>query len=322
MGNLLFKTYTPKNFCREFVMIKKSSLQLGMYMALVLGFKPLMDDWIPKEKLSEFNKACRKYQIYIREDVIFKNINKNDVSLNILGREYLTTTSAYGFPLESDVNGQIHLFLSKERNLLKKGMWYPVIIKDRVIFQPRIDSLKYGYVLGYPDCCVRFFGRFNDWTKYSYLYEAYKNTKAKPSFFCNSFLKDTTFSYIYHMPCSYDCANTINLVRKLRKEIKKREPEFVKLADERLKMPFLVFYERKFYCFEGELKDNFLRYKKAYFCSPDLIKDIYGNYFKEADSLKLEGRKISLFRRDKIFKTLDIPLTNFAPEYPFLIQFI
>lgn len=316
------KNYIPKSFCREFVEIKGNALQIGMYMALVLGFKPLMDDWIPIEKLEEFKKICKGYKLYVREDAVFLNVNKEDIPKNIVGRECLTTTSAYGLPLNKAGSGQVHLFLSRKINLLKKGMWYPLIIKDRVIFQPKADLLNYGYVLGYPECCIRFFRRFNDWIRYSHLYEIYKNTKGRPSFLCNPFLKDTPYSYIYHMPCSYNCVKTINLVKGLRKEIQKREPHFVRLTDQYLKMPFLVFYERKFYYFKGAtLKNNFLKYKRVYFAGMDDTKDVYGQDLKRTDTLQLNGRILTLFRKKRLVKKIVVPLTNFAPEYPFLIQF-
>lgn len=317
---MFFKTYIPKYFCREYVETKGSSVQLAMFMAVVLGIKPLMDDWIPVNKLNEFKKICKNLGLKIREDVIFLNIAKKDVSDNILGKEYLTTTSACGYPVDSKKDGQIHIFISKDKKLLRQGMWYPVIIKDRVIFQPRADSLKYGYVLGYPECCIKFFRKYNDWLRYSNLYEAYINTKGAPSFLCNPFLKDTSFSYIYHMPCSYSCHETIKLAGKLRLEINKREPGYVKLTDEYLQMPFLVFYEKKYYCFKGEVKNSLLEYEKVYFSSPTQSNDIYGELFRNADSLKLHGRSIVLHRGRKISKVIDIPLQNFAPEFPFLIK--
>lgn len=318
---MLFQRYIPKIFCREYVEVKGSSSQLGIFMATALGIKPLMDDWIPVNKLEEFRKICKKYDLKIREDVIFVNVSKEKIPNNVLGKEYLTTTNAYGYPLNSREDAQVHLFISKDKRLLKKGMWYPVIIKNRVIRQPRIDSLRYGYVLGYPECCIKFFRKYNNWLKYSYLYEAYRNTTGKPSFLCNPFLKDTSFSYIYHMPCSYSCGETIKLAGKLRKEIRKRDSEYVELTDKYLKMPFLVFYERKFYCFDGRLKDNEIKYKEVYFPSPDKNKDTYAKYLKEADTLRLEGRRIILLKRNRIIKTIDVELSNFAPEYPFLIKF-
>jgi len=87
-------------------------------------------------------------------------------------------------------------------------------------------------------------------------------------------------------------------------------------------MPFLVFYERKIYCFAGELLgNNLLRYKKVYFPGPDKTKDIYGEELSRADSLKLEGRVVTLFCKNRVFKTIFTPLSNFAPEFPFLVQF-
>lgn len=321
MENPLHHTYTPKYFCRDLMEIKGNGLQLGIYMALILGLKPLLDDWIPVERLREFKKTCQQYGIHAREDVVFDNLPKEEIPLNVLGRECLTTTSAYGRPLDSGKVGEVHVFLSKDKRLLKKAMWYPVIVKDRVVFAPRIDHLKYGYVLGYPDCCIKFFRKFNDWLKFSHLYEIYKNTHGAPAFPCNPFLKDTIFSYIYHMPCSYRCPRTMGIVQKLRRGIARREPGYLKITDAYLKKPLLVLYERKFYIFDGALKDNLLSYKDVHFLGRDVTKDVYGLEFKKADALKLVGRTIALYRRNKVFKRLHIPMAGFAPEFPFLVQF-
>lgn len=322
MKNLLQNIYKPRHYFQDLMEIKKSGLQLGLYFALILGYKPLLDDWIHKDRLEEFRKACRKYGFHVREDVVFRNIAKKDIPHSVLGRERVTTTSAYGLPLSTKTDEEVHVFLAKDRSALKKAMWYPVIIKDRVLFSPRIDHLKYGYVLGYPDCCIRFFRTYNNWLDRSYLFEAYRNTKSAASFLCNPFLKDTGFTYIYHMPCAYDCAETIRRTGQLRKEILKREPLFVQKTDRYLKMPFLVFYERKFYTFEGNFNaQGFLSYRKAHFVSPDRSKDAYGRDLDEANGLKLEGRTIHLYRKKKFFKSFSVPLKSFAPEYPFLMQF-
>jgi len=318
---MVFDTYLPQSFCREFVEAKNNSMQLGMYMSLVLGIKPLLDDWISVERMEIFRKACRKYRVHIRQDAIFQSCDKEEIPAHIIGSKYLTTTTAFGFHPQSGMAGQMHVFLSREKRLLKDAMWYPVIVKDRVLFQPRADQLNYGYTLGYPRCCVNFFRRFNDWMKYSYLYEAYRNTSGEPSFMCNPFLKDSTLSYIYHMPCSYNCKATIELVARLKKEINKREPAYVRIVERFLKRPFLVFYEKKIYGFEGQLKGNTVRYSRVYFTSPNVTQDLYSADFAAADSLRLEGRKILLWRGRRLVKVIEPPLNDFAPEYPFLIQF-
>jgi hypothetical protein len=342
---MVFETYLPRYFCREYVEAKGNSMQLGMFMAVVLGIKPLMDDWIPQDKMDSFRKIFKQYGLKVRENIIFQQINKEDIPREILGKEYITTTSAKGYPLNfipkpanrdhahftyvpaKQTTGvplrreEVHVFISKEENLLKKGMWYPVVIKNRVIFQPKADSLKYGYVLGYPDCCIKFFRKFNNWLIYSHLYEAYANTKGKPSFLCNPFLKDTSFSYIYHMPCSYSCGQTISLARRLRVAIKKNEPDYVKITDRYSRMPFLVFYEKKYYCFEGVMEGNQIRYNKFYFPSPERSKNIYAEYLRNADTVKLEGKKLILTKKGKFIKELKPEYGSFAPEAPFLIQF-
>ena len=123
------------------------------------------------------------------------------------------------------------------------------------------------------------------------------------------------------MPCSYSCEKTMKWAWKLRAEIKKREPEFVKLTDAYLKMAFLVFYERKFYCFEGTLENNKIKYRDVLFTALDKKLDLYGEDFKKGDSLKLEGRSILIYKKDKLIKTIEIAYNAFAPEYPFLIDF-
>lgn len=313
--------YRPKSFCREFVDVKGTAIQLGMIMSTVLGIKPLMDDWIPANKIDDYKAVCKSYGLKLREDVIFLTVAKNQLQSDIVGRECLTTTLAYALPIEKDIIGLIHVFISKSEKMLEKGMWYPVIIKDRVIFSPIADLLRYGYVLGYPDCCIRFFRTYNNWNRYSHLYEIYINTKSRPSFLCNPLMKDTSFSYIYHMPCSFSCAQTMSTVSRLRQEIKKREPGYVALTDRYLKMPFLVFYEKKYYCFEGALKGNEIKYKNCHSLFSDPSLDIYDDDFKKADTLRLEGRRIILSRRNRAFRQINVVCDKFAPEHPFLIQF-
>jgi hypothetical protein len=318
--NPLHETFLPRYICRDLMDIKGNGLQLGLYMALIFGFKPLMDDWIHKDRMDAFKKACRGYGIHVREDIVFHNVRKEQIPDDVKGRQMLTTTSVYGLPLETQTNDEVHVFLSRNKNNLKKAMWYPVIIGNRVIFGPRIDHLKYGRVLGYPDCCINFFRTFNNWIRYSHLYETLRHTDGRPHFVCNPFLKDTVFSYIYHMPCSYRCVKTIRLCTGLRKVLLKNEPAYVERTDRYLKMPFLVFYEKKSYMFEGRLKGTTLKYSHAYFTTHDTRQDTYGPCLKRADRIQLQGRTLVLFRGPRRLTAIHVPKTQFAPENPFLIQ--
>jgi hypothetical protein len=314
----------PKDFCRDFMQAKGNAGQIVMYMSLLLGYKPLLDDWIPKSRLREFKKVCHKHKIYVREDALFASIDKENIKNEILGKDLITTTSAYGFPLETDLEANVHVFLSKSKRLLSYGMWYPVIIKDRVMFQPRADLLSYGHILGYPECCIKFFRKYNDWQKYNYLYQIYKNSKRDKGyhFYCNPLLKEIVYSYIYHMPCSFCCKETIKLVNRLHRDIKKREPEFAAVIDRYLKLPFLVFYESKIYAFEGRItgKDE-IRYSKVYFTSLNESNNLYEKLLSQGNRLKLLGRDIVIYKNTSIIDTIRVSFTSFACEYPYIIQF-
>ena len=316
----MFQTYFPEKFCREFVEIKGNSIQVAGYMALVLGLKPFLDDLIPTDKILELKKACRKYGLFMREDVVFSPAKIENLG-NVIDAQYVTSTIAYGLPLGVNVNAYVHVFITKDKRNLSQGMWYPLVIKNRRILQPRIDSLKYGKTLGYPACCVNFFRKFNNWSLYSYLYEVFCNTAKKPHYFCNPFTKDNTYSYIYHMPCAYNCQETIKWVGRLRREINRKEPSFVSLTDKILKMPFLVFYERKFYIFQGRREKNRIFYKNAYFCDADKRKDIYSDLFSRGNNLILKTRTLEIYRNSELIQKIEIPFTTYAPETPFIMQF-
>jgi len=316
-----FEPFYPKNFCREFIEIKGNSLQLVMFMATILGFKPLMDDWIEQNELEAFTKLCKKYGLHLKVDCLFKNVRKEIIEDDVIGGRTLTSTVCYGLPREVNTKARVHVFISKDRNLLKRGMWYPLIIKNRVVWPPRPDMLNYGFILGYPACCVKFFRKYNNWHFYSHLYQTYRNSR-RYSYLCNPLLKDDYYSYIYHMPCSFDCKETIKYTRRLRQEIIKRAPKFIKVMDMRLKLPFLVFYEKKIYAFQGRLVNNKeLSYSEIYFVNAEKERNTYMQKLSKGNRLKLNGRRVDIYKNKERVDMIDASVGSFAPEFPFLVKF-
>ena len=316
-----FKPFYPKNFCREFIEIKGSSIQLVMFMATVLGRKPLMDDWVEERQLKAFMKMCKKYGLHLKVDCLFKITTKEAVKDKVVGGKTLTSTVYYGLPKGVSAKARVHVFISKDKRLLKRGMWYPLIIKDRVTWPPRADLLNYGFALGYPECCIKFFRKYNNWHYYSHLYQTYRTSK-KYSYLCNPLFKDDYYSYIYHMPCSFDCQETVKRAGGLRQEIIKREPEFIKIMDERLKLPFLVFYEKKIYAFQGRfISSEELHYSKVYFANAEDEHNTYMKKLLKGNRLKLKGRRVDIYKGKEMVDAIDTPAGGFAPETPFLIKF-
>ena len=316
-----FKPFYPRNFCREFIEIKGNSVQLVMFMATVLGRKPLMDDWVEKGQLKAFTKMCKKYGLHLKVDCLFKIATKEAVKDKVVGGKTLTSTVYYGLPKGVSAKARVHVFISKDKRLLKRGMWYPLIIKDRVTWPPRADLLNYGFALGYPECCIKFFRKYNNWHYYSHLYQTYRTSK-KYSYLCNPLFKDDYYSYIYHMPCSFDCHETAKRAGELRQEIIKIEPEFIKIMDEKLKLPFLVFYEKKIYAFQGQLiNSEELHYSKVYFANAEDEQNTYMKKLLKGNRLKLKGRRVCIYKdRDEV-EVVEASSGGFAPEFPFLIKF-
>jgi len=320
-----FEDYIPKKFCREFVEVKGHSGQLAMIMAVVCGIKPGMDDWVAIGRYEQYRKVCNRYGLIIRPDAVFKMVKGCDIPFQVIGSEHLTTTKAFGRMFNKEAcEGEVHLFIARSKEHLERCFrngWYPLIINNRIIDRPLVDFYKYGYDLGYPGCCVDFFQKYNNWHNYSYLYEALKNTGGCPHYLCNPFTKDVTYSYVYHMPCSYHCKATISLAGRLREAIYKEEPGFVNRIDECLKLPLLVFYERKFYAFKGRIVNNTLHYKEVYFIGRIPENNLYEADLKKGDSLFIENKDIVILRGGRVVKRIKWHRKSFAPEVPFIIQF-
>lgn len=322
----MFDTYLPDKFCREFVQIKRNSLRLTALMATIKGVKPFMDDWIESDRYRAYKKACKKYSLFIKPGIMLQLVtNRALIPKNIAGKNCLTsTTASFGSPFNLNKEGELRVFISKSKKYLEEGFnnsWYPVIIKDRVINKPLIDAFKYGYNLGYPSCCITFFQKHNDWSKYSYLYEAFKNTpKGNYNYLCNPFARDA-YTYIYHMPCSYNCQATINLAKRVRRVIYEEELQLGEKIDMHLKLPLLVFYERKFYAFEGEIKHNKLFYKKVYFIGQAPENNLYETDLNKGNCVFIENKDILILNKGRLIKRIKGERKDFAPEFPFIIQF-
>lgn len=320
-GFVPFQTYRPESFCREFVEIRGNSMQLTLFMALVLGLKPLMDDWVPRSRLPEYLAMLERYGLHHRIECLKVILPRERVAAAV-GADTLTSTIALGLPPDADLEGVVHIFLSRDRSLLKHGMWYPVIVKGRVIWPPHADVLKYGRYLGYPPCCVTFFRQWNDWTRYSFLAEIHRNSEgARPHLLCNPLTKDATYSYIYHMPCRWDCPATVQRASRLRAELLEREPELVRRIDWHLSLPALVFYERKHFVFEGTLHGRRLEYSAVHY--PDGMPEGWEPHSRlaQGDSLELAGTTVRIYRGSELIDEIPARREGFAPERPFLVQF-
>ncbi len=300
--------YAPKEFCREYYDLKQSygHGQLVQFMATVLGIKPAFDDWFPYKHLSEIERICRKYHLYYKIDWVFRPCD--DVSGVISGGNRLSTTKMYGVPLsEARADDGLHIFFSTNKDQLEyayRNGWYPLILGNRAIHKPYIDHMRFGESLGYPPCCIDFFRRFNNKLIYNNLYETLRNTNGKSHKFCNSILKDNNFSYIYYMPCSWNCKRTRLYVHRLRNKMLKLEPDLVQKIDTVLALPVVVFDEQFSYVFQGEVKENRIEYSDCKFVGV-VPNDQYSDDFAQGDSVIVYDNRVEIFNKNQKIKSIN-----------------
>lgn len=285
-----------------------------MFVATALGLKSSFDDWVEVSRFDEFVEMCGKYNLHVETDIIFEDISSDKKA--IIGGSNITTTFVEGKRFRKGETGRVHVFvsLSKEKALeAKRFGWYNVVINNRSINKPFIDHLRFGKALGFPDCCVDFFRRYNEWSKYSHPFETLKNTpkiegKAKGSYYCNNFLMDNTYGIIHNLPCSYRCEKTIEYAKMLEERFREVEPEFIEKATELLKKPLLVFGERNFVLFDGEYLGKEIRYGDCYYNkNPARLEESIGFFgdVKGGNRVRLKEGKLEIYKDDVLLRSVE-----------------
>lgn len=309
----MLEKYTPKHFGKEYCNLTENA-QYPMFVATALGVKPCYDDWVPIEKYNEFVQMCRGYGLFVEPDVIF--VKPSKAKEKIVGGENITTTFAEVAPFDKNVKqGKVHIFVAKSKEQVietKKSGWYPGVINNRSINKPFMDHLRFGKNLGFPECCIDFFRRYNNWPLYSHPYESFKNTplikgKAGGSYLCNNFLMDNVYFFIHHIPCSYQCEATIKLAKKVEEKIREVEPEYIKKTIGLLKKPLLVFGERNFVIFDGKIENGAINYSDyKYFSNPAREEDKvpFSDVIKKGDKVLLDDKKLIVMKNNKILNRI------------------
>jgi hypothetical protein len=319
----MYEIYWPKKFCREFVSARGHSVGLSALMAVVSGHKPCVDVWVKPSDLPSFLKAVRRYGLIAQKDIAFQMASRQTLSPDIVGKDRLSTTIAYGFNSKPPGRGKYHVFVAKSKEALTKAFalgWYPVIVGNRVIDRPLADGFKFGEALGYPECCCEFFRQKNNWLRFNFLDEIYRRTKGKLSYLCNPLGRDSTYTYISHMPCSFNCKETHKKAASFREFLIAEESQFAQRIDAHLQLPYLAFFERKIYAFDGQVKGNSIVYKSAYFVGLNEDFNPYLGRLSKANELRLEGNNVILLKNGQQKDIIKNEASNVPGEAPFIVQ--
>jgi len=308
--------YPIKSICKEL-----ADLGIGQFplvIGTVYGIKPLFDTWIPIQAYNKLKIACKNYDLFCQPDCMFVEPTKKELATSI-GAIFLTTTKFKGLPFDPNLKeGMVHVFISKYRKSIFNAHrfgWYPLIIRKRVIDKPFIDHLRFGEVLGYPDCCIEFFNSFNKFGM-STPYESYKKTKGTLSYYCNNILNHIGYSYIHHHPCSFNCKKTIDLAKQTEEVILEKEPDYAHEIRKALKLPIINFAEKISYVFEGKIKNGYLYYSKFKFIGHPR-DDKYRIMFCQGNRIKVKDDEIIIYNDNKLVQTIKKkrPFDGFLLEF-------
>jgi hypothetical protein len=292
------------------------------FAAVIAGLRPGMDCWVPFKNIDAFRRFAEGLGLAVSADCGFRRLPE-ETRKKTIGIETLCTTYAIGVRLEDATDGdEVHAFVAGNVHLaerMRRCGWYPVVANGRPFHKPVIDHVEFGGLLGYPDCCVGFFGISNNWNRTNSYAEALRNTRRRCDHRTNCFGKNLGYSLNFHMPCRFDCPRTIALSVKLTDFLKRREPTYIAACLKLLQKPVLSLNEREIMVFDGvALDDGRIDYcgVKDLFSTPPAILQAV----KQGNRIEVRGRFVVIYRGKEVVDAIECRCDEFGPRVPLLLN--
>jgi len=219
---------------------------------------------------------------------------------------------------ETIANRQIMVCaISKEKQTAKQ------VINSFVVEK---DPEKTGRLLGYPECCIRnhlyFFERNIQYQHPRIIHHSYKNSK-KRNFLTNNLFnfstrlkdkkdlkrqdkylssnKDYPFhpyylQFISHIPCSYDCQESIKMGERIQLLLKEYAPDIEKVISFTLSKPVLFFDLFKWVILDGHIERNNILFYKKVIPPISLINFSLLNKIRRGNKIIADDNKIEIFK--------------------------
>lgn len=305
---------------RLFLDVDPSGNQLTSFIAVVNGIKPAMDLWIKPKGWNRFLKMIEYFRLHYYLDVYFDN---HAPILETLPKDMITTTRAalsntYGDQTEA------HVFVSTRKDNLVEAVnrgWYPLFSDGYLIEKHAADYDAFGKALGYPDCCLSFFAEYNNWFCYNTYYTSYHKTVSFPRALSNGLLRHTAYSLIPHMPCSFDCVNTMSYASRLKAAIQSEDTLYGEEIQRRLVSPTLCISELKIYRFSGEIMErNIVVYQYCEPITPTQPNDPLYTLLAQGDRCELQDNIIRVYKNNMAIGVYIARGDRHGPEAPFIVK--
>jgi hypothetical protein len=318
----LLAALRPRGELSPYYQLVSGAALFPQFTAVAAGLRPAMDCWVPARNLDEFTKFAQGLGLAVSYDCAFRQLSVESHD-RVVGVETLCTTFAEGVRVENAQPGDcVHTFVADSEDTAERARacgWYPVVIKDRLFHKPVVDHLEFGRLLGYPDCCIDFFGKSNNWNKTNSYAEAYLKTPWRCDHRTNCFGKNLGFSLTFHIPCRFDCEKTIDQSDALLKFLWQHEPDYAAACLRLLRKPVLSLNEREIILLDGTFltKDRVI-YRDALdlFSTPkDVVQTI-----KSGNAVELRGQYVLVFHDSDLVDVLECRCDRYGPRIPLLIN--
>jgi hypothetical protein len=187
------------------------------------------------------------------------------------------------------------------------------------------DRIELGRLLGYPECCVEAFIRnLTECRSKDYTMMTLANVKTKPSFYCNNiFVFDSKLSsfntqtfndnveifdanearnlfLIRHVPCSYDCIESIKIGKTTLRLLEESQPDLAKKIINALKRPVIYWNYFEWLILNGKMETHAIKYDGLLKYESLVSKNIR-KMFETGNNTEMTGEEIFIRRgNDKI----------------------
>lgn len=265
--------------------LEHHNIDIQSYLLLKNGLKPVIRTEMPPGAVKKTRDFCEK------------------AGLKMLAKK---PKSIYGGELKNSV--LIYISLSERK------------AKQAYDSELSGERLEFGKLLGYPECCVKSFINSMKESDNNFTVKAFSNTSTEPSFYCNNlFLFDSKINeietqiylknfdilkknehlfLIRHIPCRFDCKESIKIGKKTLELLKKHKPQLAEETTNALRRQFLYFDHFNWAVFDGKVDQNEMRYKRVLpyksLLGRGLVRKI-----SQGNVIKLENNKTVILKDDK-----------------------
>lgn len=313
-------------FLGDLVKVRRTATHLSQYIAAMAEIRRSLDDWIPAENFDAFRRLAATGGLVVEVDSVFKPIAEESA---VIGLNLAPTTRAVGVPYSEgagpEAGTHVHVVVSARADWAADTLaagWYPVIVNGRMVRKPHVDHKRLGRAFGYPACCVDFFMSHNDWTRLNTLADAVKASK-RLDWRANCLLKQTPWMTIFHMPCSFDCAATLEYSTAVISATRELDVEYAEKIEASLRQSFLVISEAASYVLEGARGTDGGRvaYEKATYVGGRAQYDRYSSPLAKGDELSVEDGVVFVWRGGQLVETLETRCDRGIVEVPMVLNF-